>query len=232
MTTAAIIIPVYNEAGSLPAVLDELAAMDWPVAVEVVVVDGGSTDGTPDLARAAGLRVVVERRRGYGRACAAGSAATDADVLVYMDGDGSTLASDVPALLAPLLAGRADLVLGSRAASGVSLAGMPFQQRFGNWLSSVLIGLIYGLRLTDLGPFRAVRREVVNALDVRNLTYGWPTEMLVKAIRAGYRVVEVPVSFRARLDGQSKISGTLRGTLLAGWHILSATLRYIRWTPS
>lgn len=232
MTTAAIIIPVYNEAGSLPAVLDELAAMDWPVAVEVVVVDGGSTDGTPDLARAAGLRVVVERRRGYGRACAAGSAATDADVLVYMDGDGSTLASDVPALLDPLLAGRADLVLGSRAASGVSLAGMPFQQRFGNWLSSVLIGLIYGLRLTDLGPFRAVRREVVNALDVRNLTYGWPTEMLVKAIRAGYRVVEVPVSFRARLDGQSKISGTLRGTLLAGWHILSATLRYIRWTPS
>lgn len=226
----AVIIPALNEADSLPAVLSELPFA--PDEAEIVVVDGGSTDGTPELAEAAGARVVHEARRGYGRACAAGGAATQTEVLVYMDGDGSNVPADVLQLLAPIRRGEADVVLGARQVEGLPPGAMPSHQQFGNWLSARLIGWLYGLSLTDLGPFRAIRRDALDALDMRNMTYGWPTEMLVKALRAGYRVTEVPVGYRARFGGESKISGTLRGSVLAAWHILSTTLRYVWWHPA
>jgi len=224
----AIIIPVLNEADSLLAVLAEVPFASGEV--EIVVVDGGSTDSTPTLAEKAGARVVHEPQRGYGRACAAGSAATEADVLVYMDGDGSNVPADILRLLEPIQDGEADMVIGARQVGDLPPGAMPPHQRFGNWLAAALIRGLYGLSVTDLGPFRAIRREALAALDMRDMTYGWPTEMLVKAIRAGYRVREVPVGYRPRLGGVSKISGTLRGSVLAAWHILSTTLRYVWWT--
>lgn len=122
------------------------------------------------------------------------------------------------------------MVIGARQTGDLPPGTMPSHQRFGNWLAAALIRGLYGLSVTDLGPFRAIRREALAALEVRDMTYGWPTEMLVKAIRAGYRVREVPVGYRPRLGGVSKISGTLRGSVLAAWHILSTTLRYVWWT--
>jgi glycosyltransferase involved in cell wall biosynthesis len=226
--STAIIIPVLNEADSLLAVLAEVPFASGEV--EIVVVDGGSTDGTPSLAERAGAHVVHEPRRGYGRACAAGSAATEAEVLVYMDGDGSNVPADVVRLLEPIQKGEADVVIGARQTGDLSPGAMPPHQRFGNWLAAALIRGLYGHSVTDLGPFRAIRRETLAALDMHDMTYGWPTEMLVKAMRAGYRVREVPVAYRPRLGGVSKISGTLRGSVLAAWHILSTTLRYTWWT--
>jgi glycosyltransferase involved in cell wall biosynthesis len=191
------------------------------------VVDNGSTDATAEEARAAGAHVVYEPRRGYGYACAAGvAAACEADVLAFLDGDFSSLPSELPGILAPILADAADLVLGSRPRGHIAPGAMPPQQRFGNWLASRLMNLLYGLSVTDLGPYRAVRRSLLETLDMREMTYGWPTEMMVKAARRGARIVEVPVSFHSRQAGRSKISGTLRGTVLAAWYILGVTLRY------
>jgi glycosyltransferase involved in cell wall biosynthesis len=227
MTNIAVVIPALNEAGNIrPLVTEVLASMP----VEVIVVDNGSTDATAEGARAAGAQVVYEPRRGYGYACAAGvAAAQDVDVLVFMDGDYSFLPCEMPSLLAPLLAGEADLVLGSRWLGHIASGAMPFQQRFGNWLVARLMNLLYGLAITDLGPYRAIRRSLLMSLDMREMTFGWPTEMTVKAVRQGARLVEVPVSYHSRQAGRSKVSGTLRGTLKAAWHILRVTLRYA-WT--
>jgi glycosyltransferase involved in cell wall biosynthesis len=216
-----------NEAENIqPLVTEVLESMP----VQVIVVDNGSTDATAEEARAAGAQVVYEPRRGYGYACAAGvAAAQDADVLVFMDGDYSFLPSELPTVLAPILAGEADLVLGSRWLGHIASGAMPFQQRFGNWLVARLMNLLYGLAITDLGPYRAIRRPLLMALNMSEMTFGWPTEMTVKAAKRGARLVEVPVSFHNRQAGRSKISGTLRGTLLAAWHILGVTLRYA-WT--
>jgi glycosyltransferase involved in cell wall biosynthesis len=222
----AVILPARNEEVALPGVLGEIP----PGAVElVVVVDNGSTDGTARVAQAAGARVVREPRVGYGYACAAGVRAAveeGAEVLVFMDADGSFDAAQIPALLAPIGAGRADLVLGSRPAGGMEAGAMPAHARFGNWLVARLMGLLYGLRVTDLGPFRAIRTDLLARLPMREMTYGWPTEMMVKSARLGARVVEVPVHYRLRRGGRSKVSGTIRGTLLATYFILFVTLRY------
>jgi glycosyltransferase involved in cell wall biosynthesis len=221
--SSTLIIPALNEAECIGPLLAEL-----PVGLvqQVLVVDNGSTDDTAGAARRAGAQVVVELRRGYGYACAAGVASARGDVLAFMDGDGSFVPGELPTLLAPLLDGSADLALGTRMRGGMAAGAMPPHQRFGNQLVARLMDRLYGLRLTDLGPFRAVRSDLVLALNMREMTYGWPVEMIVKAARRHARIVELPVSYRPRIAGRSKVGGTVRGTLLATYRILRTTLRY------
>jgi len=229
MEKITVIIPALNEAGNIRKLVSEILQV---MPADVIVVDNGSTDNTAIEASAAGARVVEEPRRGYGYACAAGvNASQDADVLVFIDGDFSFLPSELPIVLKPVLEGEADLVLGSRILGGIAPGAMPPQQRFGNWIVSRLMNAIYGLTLTDLGPYRSVRRSLLLELDMQEMTYGWPAEMMVKAAKHGARMVEVPVSYHNRRAGKSKVSGTFRGTLLAGWFILGVTLRYT-WRPN
>jgi glycosyltransferase involved in cell wall biosynthesis len=195
----------------------------------VVVVNNGSIDRTAQVAREAGAVVVDEPQAGYGYACAAGirqSTHYDPEALVFLDADGSFDPAQIEDLIAPIRSGQADLVLGSRPAGGMERGAMPVHARFGNWLVSRLMRLLYGLQVTDLGPYRAIRINLLSQLSMREMTYGWPTEMMVKAARLGARVVEVPVHYRLRRGGRSKVSGTLRGTLLATYFILLVTLRY------
>jgi glycosyltransferase involved in cell wall biosynthesis len=221
---ATVIIPALNEAGNIRQLVGEVRAI---APVEVIVVDNGSTDSTAAEAKAARAEVVSEPRRGYGYACAAGVAAVqDSDILVFMDGDGCFLPSDLPELLSPILENRVDMVLGSRARGHIESGAMPAHQRFGNWLASRLMNWLYGLAITDLGPYRAIRRSLLTQLDMQEMTYGWPTEMIVKSARRGARIVEVPVIYRNRRFGQSKVSGTVRGTILAAWYIFGVTFRY------
>jgi glycosyltransferase involved in cell wall biosynthesis len=222
MTNITVIIPALNEAGNIRQLVQDVKAT---LPVQVIVVDNGSTDGTAAEAQAGGARVVSEPRRGYGYACAAGVAATEAEALAFMDGDNSFLPSELPALLAPLLAGKADLVLGSRALGCMEKGAMPPHQRFGNWFAARMMGIFYGVKLSDLGPYRAVRRSLLLALEMREMTYGWPVEMMTKAARRGARIVEVPVTYQSRRSGHSKVGGTIRGSLLAAWFIVSVMLR-------
>src|ERR1051325_2050366 len=195
--------------------------------VEVIVVDNGSTDSTAQEAREAGVKVVCEPHRGYGYACAAGvTEAEQADIVVFVDGDYSFAPSDLPSLLEPIHQGHADLVLGSRVLGHIAPGAMPPHQRFGNWLVARLMNVLYGISITDLGPYRAIRGSLLRQLNMQEMTFGWPTEMIVKAARCGARIVEVPVSYHPRRFGHSKVSGTLRGTILATWFILGVTLRY------
>jgi glycosyltransferase involved in cell wall biosynthesis len=221
--SVSVVIPALNEEASIAVVL---AAIPPDVVEEVIVVDGGSSDRTVEIAQASGARVICESRRGYGRACAAGVAAVESDVIVFLDADGADDPMQIPELLAPILAGRADMVLGSRLVGEMASDAMPRHQRFGNWLSAWFIRRLYGLPITDLAPFRAVDREKLLALGMREMTYGWPTEMIVKAARRGWRIVELPARYRPRLGGRSKISGTLKGTLLATYYILWTIFRY------
>lgn len=224
MLSVAVIIPALNEAGNIGKLVQEVRAI---APLEVIVVDNNSTDSTAEEARAAGAKVVTAPQRGYGYACAAGvSAAQNADVLVFMDGDYSFSPADLPLLLSPIFNDQADMVLGSRALGIMESGAMPPHQRFGNWLVSRLMNTLYKLSITDLGPFRAIRRELLNNLDMQEMTYGWPTEMIVKMARSGARIVEIPVSYKSRRFGSSKVSGTVRGTILAAWFILGVTFRY------
>jgi len=217
-----LIIPVLNEAACIGALLAELPPA---VAHEILVVDNGSTDATAAIARGAGVRVVSEPRRGYGYACAAGAAAASGEVLVFMDGDGSFVPEQIALLVGAIAAG-ADLALGTRMQGGMVAGAMPPHQLHGNRLVAWLVRRIYGVPLTDLGPFRAIRRSLLGQLDMRERTYGWPIEMIVKAARQGATIVELPVGYRPRFAGQSKVGGTVRGTVLATYRILSVTLRY------
>jgi glycosyltransferase involved in cell wall biosynthesis len=222
----AIIIPARDEELPLPGVIAEIPVGDVDA---VIVVDNGSTDRTAEVARQAGASVVSEPRAGYGYACAAGVRAATvqgAEALVFLDGDGSFDPAQAHDLLVPIEAGQADLVLGSRPAGGMEKGAMPPHARFGNWMVARLMRLLYGLDVTDLGPYRAIRSDLLAHLDMREMTYGWPTEMMVKAARRKARIVEVPVRYRVRRAGRSKVSGTVRGTLLASKAILFVTLRY------
>jgi len=218
-----VVIPTHNEAQSIGRVLADLPAN---IVTEVLVVDSNSTDGTPEIAAKMGARVLHEPRRGYGRACLTGlAAATNPDVVVFLDGDYSDRPAELPLLLAPITEGRADITLGSRLQSGRSAGALPWHQVFGNRLAAGLIGLLYGLRITDLGPFRAARADVLRRVELKENTYGWAVEIILKGTLRGFRIVEVPVSYYPRI-GKSKISGTLRGTVGAAWFILSLIVRY------
>jgi glycosyltransferase involved in cell wall biosynthesis len=174
---------------------------------------------------------VREERRGYGYACLAGVlAARDAEVVVLLDGDAADDPNDLPRVLEPLLKGEADLVVGSRTLGSRDRGSMTPQQIFGNKLAAALMRTLYGVRVSDVGPFRAIRREDLLALEMREMTYGWPSEMIVKAARAGYRYREVPVRYHRRV-GVSKVGDTLVGSLKVGWRIISTILRYSRWKP-
>jgi glycosyltransferase involved in cell wall biosynthesis len=227
----AIVIPALNEAPSISGVVRGLRAQETVPLLDIIVVDNGSADGTGERARGAGASVVREKRRGYGFACNAGvMAAEEADVIVLLDGDAADDPEDLPRVLGPLLGDEADLVVGSRARGSRERGSMTPQQALGNRLAAFLMSRLYGLEVSDLGPFRAIRRRDLLALEMREMGYGWSAEMMVKAARAGYRYREVPVRYHRRI-GASKVGGTLKGSLKAGWSIISTTLRYSRWRP-
>ncbi|HEX9150119.1 MAG TPA: glycosyltransferase family 2 protein [Thermoanaerobaculia bacterium] len=219
-----VVIPVFNERESLPLVVADLPR---DRVTEVVVVDNGSTDDTSAVARGLPVRLVREERRGYGSACLAGIAALKSsppDVVVFLDGDYSDHPEELPLLLDGIAAG-SDLVIGSRMLGSREPGALLPQARFGNALACSLVRLIFGYKYTDLGPFRAIRWEALERLGMRDRDFGWTVEMQVKALTAGLRVAEVPVSYRRRV-GVSKITGTLAGTLKAGSKILRTIARY------
>jgi glycosyltransferase involved in cell wall biosynthesis len=218
-----VIIPTHNEESAIGRVLADIPA---DVVVEVLIVDSNSTDGTPEIAAKMGARVLHEQRRGYGRACLTGLASANApDIVVFLDGDYSDRPAELPLLLAPITEGRADITLGSRLGKLRIPGALPWHAVFGNWLAASLINLLYGLKITDLGPFRAARADVLSELALEEDTYGWAVEMILKGALQGFRIVEVPVSYYPRI-GKSKISGTVKGTAGAAWFIFSLIVRY------
>jgi len=219
--SVAVIIPALDEADALPSVLQ---AIDRAIVDRVVVGDNGSSDGTPEVARRGGADVVVEPRRGYGSACLRAVAAAGAvDVLVFLDADGSDDPREIGSLLRPIAANEADLVIGSRVRRAEPGALTPVQ-RFGNALACTLIRWFWAVSTTDLGPFRAVRRTTFEALEMKDPDFGWTVEMQVKAAQRGVRLAEIPVRYRRRTRGRSKVSGTIRGSVRAGVRILSTIL--------
>jgi glycosyltransferase involved in cell wall biosynthesis len=225
------VIPAWNEAEAIALVLD---ALPRPLVRRIVVCDNGSTDGTAEIARAHGAIVVREPRRGYGAACLKALAALDADppdVVLFLDGDLSDDPAEAGRILEPILSGRADLVIGSRTLGSREPGALTPQARFGNWLATRLLRALYGVRFTDLGPFRAIRYRSLLGLGMRDRDFGWTVEMQIKAARAELRAAEVPTRYRRRI-GRSKISGTLSGSVRAAIKILGTiVLDYARRGP-
>lgn len=212
------IIPALNEQ---EAIADVVRAIPREICQEVIVVDNGSTDATAERAAAAGARVVQEPRRGYGRACATGlnAVAPDCEIVVFLDGDGSDCAELMGQLVNPIADGKYDFVIGSRTRGEREPGSMNFQQIVAGRLAGILLGKLYGVRYTDMCPFRAIRREALERLGMREKTYGWNLEMQMRAARAKLRILEIPVGHRRRAGGTSKVSGTVRGTFLAAGRI-------------
>ena len=222
----AIIIPALNEEAALHHLLAELPK---DFAQWVIVVDNGSTDATASVARGEGAIIASEPVRGYGRACLRGfqtARSLGAEIVIFMDGDGSDDPADLPMILEPISAGNADFVIGSRVSKRAERGAIPPQARLGNWLVSRIIHILYGARLQDIGSFRAIRSSMLDALDMCEMTYGWPVEMLVKAAQAHYRIVELPIHYRRRRHGRSKVAGTITGSIKTAWYMLSTTFRY------
>jgi glycosyltransferase involved in cell wall biosynthesis len=222
----ALVIPVIDEGATIAAVV---RAVPRDVIDDVIVVDGGSRDATVAAARAAGARVIVEPRAGYGAACLAGArAAADCEVVAFIDGDGSDDPADLARLVAPVLAGAQDFVIGSRA-RGVREAGsMGAHQLLAGRLAGLAMRALYGVRYTDMGPLRAIRRDALERLAMRERTYGWNLEMQMRAARANLRILELPVAHRNRAGGASKVAGSLRGTLRASWNLATTFVRVAR----
>ncbi|MFN8546740.1 MAG: glycosyltransferase family 2 protein [Candidatus Eisenbacteria bacterium] len=226
-----VLLPALNEEGAIGSVL---AAIPKELVRHLWVVDNGSTDRTAVVAQAAGAIVQIEPRRGYGRACLAGlraMAIDPPDLVVFLDADGSDEPGEMGELVAPIVRGEADLVIGSRTRGAHQRGALLPQAIFGNWLATTLIRVWTGVRFTDLGPFRAVRWSSLQRLAMEDPTYGWTVEMQMKAARAGLRSAEIPVRYRRRVAGESKVTGTIRGTLFASIKILSCLARYAFWKP-
>jgi glycosyltransferase involved in cell wall biosynthesis len=218
----AVIIPTFNEAESIASVIAE---MPRDIVDRVIVADGGSTDGTPDKARRAGAEAIAAGR-GYGLACLKGAQAADtAEIVVFMDGDGADDPAAMAALLAPIRSGAYDFVIASRARGEREPGSMAWHQLLAGRVAGFLTRLLYGVRYTDMCAYRAIRRDTLLALGMRELTYGWNLEMQMRVARAGLRVLEVPVAYRRRIGGQSKVAGTLRGSINAGLKIMSTFAR-------
>jgi len=219
-----VVIPTYNEA---PAIAEVIGAVPQNKTQEIIVVDNGSTDGTAEQAAAAGARVIHEPRKGYGSACWAGAnSVRNGDIIVFLDGDRSDDPAQLERIAAPVIQGQADLVIGSRIGGKLEKGSMPLHAKLGNRIIVFLLRLFYGVRITDIGSFRAIRTRVLADLHMEQMTYGWPVEMVVKAARKGLRIQSVPIRYRKRI-GVSKVTGSLRGSVLAAYYMFFVPLKYL-----
>jgi glycosyltransferase involved in cell wall biosynthesis len=227
MEPVAVVIPTLNEAEAIGAVVREIPRT---VAREIIVADSGSRDGTQEAARAAGAMVVEVVGRGYGRACAAGAAAAGADcgIIVFLDGDGADRGDLMARLTDPIQAGTHDMVFASRTTGEREPGSMSWHQVLAGRLAGWGMGALYGVRYTDMCAYRAIRREALNALGMQEMTYGWNLEMQMKAARAGLRILELPMPYRCRAGGTSKVAGSLKGSLKAGFRIVATFGRVMR----
>src|SRR6267378_4770242 len=219
-----VIIAALNEE---EAIANVIASVPREIADEVIIVDNGSTDRTAEVAAAAGARVVAEPARGYGRAFRAGlrSLSADCEIIVFLDGDGSDYPEMMNRLVEPIIEGTHDFVISSRTRGRREPGSMNWHQVFAGYMVGFFLRLLYGVRSTDMGPFRAIHRDALQRLKMREETYGWPLEMQMKAARAGLRTLEVPVDYRRRAGGQSKIAGTVLGSIRAASRILFTLAR-------
>jgi glycosyltransferase involved in cell wall biosynthesis len=224
LQAVSVVIPALNEAENIGGVVRELP---WGIVHECIVADNGSTDTTAQEASLAGAKVVSVPQRGYGRACRLGAEAADpaSGILVFMDGDGSDVATEMDQLLAPILSGDCDFVIGSRLRGDREPGSLLISQIFAGWLAGILLRLLYGVRYTDMGPFRAITRSALERLQLREETYGWNLEMQMRAAQCGLRIREIPVSYRNRAGGKSKVSGSLSASLRAAIRIAQTLLR-------
>jgi len=225
-----VIIPAYNEEQSIGKVV---AAIPAELVDDVIVVNNNSTDATPERARAAGATVLHEPRPGYGHACLKGIAYAAAkpaesrpDIIVFLDGDFSDYPHELPVVVQPIVDGTAEMVIGSRVLGKRESGSLLPQQLFGNWLATQLLRLLYKVNYTDLGPFRAIKLDTLQRLNMQDRTYGWTVEMQAKAARQKVAYAEVPVSYRKRI-GKSKVSGTIKGSVMAGYKIIFTIFRYL-----
>lgn len=226
-----VLIPAYNEEKSLPFVLADIPKNQIR---QIIVCNNGSKDGTAMVAKAGGALVVDQPEPGYGNACLAGMrylqnlpSSEQPDIVVFLDGDYSDYPEELPKVVAPILNDGADMVIGSRSKGGLEPGAMTIPQRFGNWLAPLLIRWFYGYRFSDLGPFRAIRWDKLQALKMVDKNFGWTVEMQVKAAKMKLNCVEVPVRYRQRAGGKSKVSGTIRGSVLAGWKIITTIFKLL-----
>lgn len=224
MSKVSVVIPALNEEEPIAGVVSECLATGMPR--EVIVVDNSSSDRTAERAREAGARVVVSPR-GYGRACATGvrAVSSECDIIVFLDGDGSDVPSFMNQLVDPIIRGTHNFVIGSRTRGHREPGSMNFQQIVSGRVAGLILRLLYSVHYTDMCPFRAISRDALAKLNMREETYGWNLEMQMKAARAGLQILEIPVDHRRRAGGQSKVSGTLRGTFVAGARIIATLVR-------
>ena len=217
-SAVAVVIPTLNEAESIAAVVREIPREH---AREILVVDGGSSDGTRELAEAAGARVITPPQRGYGCACAAGSAAAspECEIIAFMDGDGADRGDLLGRLVEPIRRGEYDFVIASRTRGEREPGAMSWHQLLAGSLAGLGMRALYGVRFTDMCAYRAIRRDALQRLAMREMTYGWNIEMQMRAARMRLRILEVPLPYRRRIGGTSKVAGSLRGSLRAAWRI-------------
>lgn len=219
-----VVIPAFNEEQAIGRVV---RAVPKDLVDEIIVADNGSTDGTAKQAAVAGARVIHEPRRGYGSVCLAGAkAARESEVVVFLDGDRSDDPAQLDAIAKPVIQDEADLVIGSRIGGELEKGAMPIHGRLGNRFIVFLLKLLYGVRITDIGSFRAIKTKILFELKMEQMTYGWPVEMVVKAARKKLRIKSVPINYRRRI-GVSKVSGTFRGSIMAAYYMFLVPLRYL-----